>query len=90
MRRGGLDFEDEVTGVALAALLEWAAAHPDDAAWWTGQLVEQGRLVAVEAYGLDGDEYDAQHVAGIEWVADRLRIEDEWRTDAPERPLSAR
>ena len=44
----------------------------------------------MEAYDLDGAEYDAQHVAGIEWVADRLRIEDEWRTDAPERPLSAR
>lgn len=92
MRAVGLDFEGEVTGVTMAAVLEWAAAHQDDAAWWAAQLVEQGRLVAAEAYDIAGDEYDAQHVAGVERMAEWLRIEDEWRdgADAPETPQSPR
>ena len=77
--RVGLDFDGEVAGVSLAALLGWATSCREDADWWAAQLAEQGRLVAEKAYGLDASEYEAQNSEGVERLAAWLRIEPEWR-----------
>ena len=75
----GYDFESEVAGVTVAAFVEWAHTYPDDAAWWCEQLVEQGRQVAVRAYGVGDLEFDSGRTSGMRKMQRLLRIDDAWR-----------